>query len=68
MLTVGPKASVTGARTTPGSSSEVFHIMLMPRGQFSAPLTRAGRWPCETAMAEYLRYQAMRTTSQLPLV
>ena len=34
----------------PGSSREVFHIMLTPCGQFSAVVTSAGKLPCQTAV------------------
>ncbi len=62
-LTCGPASSVTGASRTPGSSSEVFHIMLTPVGAFMALVTSAGRWPWLTAVAAYLRYQANRSAS-----
>jgi hypothetical protein len=48
-LVCGPASSVTGASTSPGSSSEVFHIRLMPCGAFSPVVTRAGSRPCETS-------------------
>ena len=48
----GPASSVTGLSSTPGSSSEVFHIRLMPCGAFIAVVTRAGRLPCATDSAE----------------
>ncbi len=50
-LTCGPNSSVTGASSTPGSSREVFHIMLTPVGAFIALVTRAGRCPWLTAVA-----------------
>ena len=50
-LTCGPASSVTGASRIPGSSREVFHIRLMPRGAFIAVVTSAGRCPCATAIA-----------------
>jgi len=62
-LTWGPKSSVTGLSSTPGSRNDVFHIRLMPRGQFNAVVTSAGRCPCATAVAEYRMNQANRSTS-----
>ena len=47
----GPSSSVTGVSRTPGSSSEVFHMRLMPCGAFMAVVTRAGSLPCATAVA-----------------
>jgi hypothetical protein len=51
-LTCGPASTVTGVSSTAGSSTDVFHIRLMPRGAFIAVLTRAGSFPCVTAVAE----------------
>ena len=50
-LTCGPHASVTGARTMPGSSMNVFHITFTPCGAFIAVVTRAGRCRCAIAVA-----------------
>ncbi len=47
----GPRSSVTGVSSTPGSGSEVFHIRLMPCGAFMAAVTSAGSRPCATAVA-----------------
>src|SRR5580700_5941130 len=57
-LTCGPASKVTGVSSTPGSSSEVFHIMLMPAGAFIAVVTRAGSLPCAIAVASYRMNQA----------
>ena len=46
-----------------GSSSEVFHIRLMPWGAFRPVVVRAGRWPCESAVAVYRMNQANRLMS-----
>src|ERR1022692_5008751 len=62
-LTCGPSSRVTGVSTTPGSSSDVFHIRLTPTGAFIALVTRAGRWPWLTAAAAYRRYQENRSAS-----
>jgi len=51
-LTCGPASSVTGASRIPGSRTDVCHIMLTPCGAFKAVVTRAGRCPCATAVAE----------------
>ena len=51
-MVCGPASSVTGVSSTPGSSSEVFHIRLMPCGAFIAVVTRAGRLPWITDCAE----------------
>jgi hypothetical protein len=50
-LASGPARSVSGARTTAGSSSEVFHMTFTPCGAFSAVLASAGSLPCATAIA-----------------
>ena len=62
-LASGPASSVTGDSTTPASSIEAFHIMLMPCGAFSPVVTSAGSRPCETAVALYRMNQATRSTS-----
>ena len=50
-VTCGPASHVTGASSTPGSSSDVFHIRLMPCGGFSAAVASAGSLPWATAVA-----------------
>src|SRR5580693_1552681 len=62
-LTCGPASKVTGVSSTPGSSSEVFHIRLTPRGAFIAVVTRCGRLPCATDSALYRMNQANRSMS-----
>src|SRR6516162_6662419 len=62
-LVHGPASSVTGARRTPGSSIDAFHIRLMPCGAFSPVVTSAGSRPCETAVALYRMNQATRLAS-----
>ena len=47
----GPMSRVSGAKTTPGSRNEVFHIRLMPCGAFTAVVTRSGSRPCAIAVA-----------------
>ncbi len=47
----GPMSRVRGAKTTPGSRNEVFHIRLMPCGAFTAVVTRSGSRPCAIAVA-----------------
>ena len=59
-LAIGPAISVTGVSTTAGPSSEVFHIALMPCGALTAVVTRAGRWPCASAVATYRMNQVAR--------
>ncbi len=48
---------------TPGSSSDAFHIKLMPCGAFSPVVTSAGSRPCETAVALYRMNHANRLMS-----
>jgi hypothetical protein len=50
-VTCGPASSVTGASSTPGTNSEVFHIRLTPCGWFSDVVTSAGSLPWLTAVA-----------------
>src|SRR5215469_2665391 len=59
-LTIGPAIRVTGVSKIDGSNVEVFHMALTPCGKFTAVVTSAGRWPCETAAAAYRRNQAFR--------
>jgi hypothetical protein len=47
----GPKSSVTGASSTPGSSMNVFHMTFTPCGAFIAVVTSAGSRRCATAVA-----------------
>jgi hypothetical protein len=56
----GPASSVTGASTTAGNSTVLFHIRLMPCGAFMAVVTSAGRCPWATASAAYRMNQAIR--------
>src|SRR5215467_15511811 len=62
-LTCGPSNKVRGVSSTPGSSSDVFHIKLTPVGAFIALVTRAGRCPWLTAVAAYRRYHPNRSAS-----
>jgi hypothetical protein len=62
-VTCGPASSVTGASSTPGTSSEVFHIRLTPCGWFSDVVISAGSLPWLTAVAAYRMYQANRSAS-----
>lgn len=62
-LTCGPASTVTGVSSTAGSSTDVFHIRLMPRGAFIAVVTRCGRLPCATDSALYRMNQANRSMS-----
>ena len=50
-LTCGPNSKVTGASSTPGSSSGVFHMRFTPCGAFMAVVTRAGSRKCAIAVA-----------------
>ena len=59
----GPKSSVTGASSTPGSIMNVFHIAFTPCGAFIAVVTSAGRCPCMIAVASYLKNQAIWSAS-----
>ena len=59
----GPSSSVTGVSSAPGSSMNVFHMTLTPRGAFIAVVISAGRCPCAMAVASYRRNQASWSAS-----
>ena len=59
----GPKSNVTGASSTPGSIMNVFHMALTPCGAFIAVVTSAGSRRCATAVASYLKNQAIWSAS-----
>jgi hypothetical protein len=63
-LAWGPASSVTGASSTPGSGTKVFHMTLMPCGAFIPSVVRAGSRKCAAAVASYRKYQVNWSVSK----